>query len=194
VTSSHAAAFEACIRAGGVAVFPSDTVYGLACDPESRDAVTRLYALKGRPPDKPAAVMFFDLAGALHALPEIGPRTRGLLGRLMPGAITALLPNPRRRFPLAGETLGLRVPDLPALAGVRPPVLQSSANLAGGPDARRLDEVPDAIRRGADLVIDGGELAGTPSTVVDLHSYEADGELTIVRHGAVPEAVVRSRA
>jgi L-threonylcarbamoyladenylate synthase len=192
MTSSDAATFEACIRAGGVAVFPSDTVYGLACDPDNAEAVARLYALKGRAPDKPAAVMFFALELALAALPELGPRTRALLERLLPGAVTLLLPNPRGRYPLAGETLGLRVPDLPVLAGVRLPVLQSSANLAGGPDARRLDRVPNAIREGADLVLDGGELPGTPSTVVDLRGYEETGELAVVRAGAVPEAVVRS--
>jgi L-threonylcarbamoyladenylate synthase len=182
--------FEACIRAGGVAVFPADTVYGLACDPESEVAVARLYELKGRPPAKPAAVMFFDRDRALAALPELGPRTRAFLERLLPGAVTVLLPSDR--FPLAGGagTLGLRVPDVPALADL--PVLQSSANLAGGPDARRLEDVPEAIRRGADLVLDGGELPGTPSTVVDLREYEATGEMAIVREGAVPEAVVRS--
>ncbi|MGH2944917.1 MAG: L-threonylcarbamoyladenylate synthase [Solirubrobacteraceae bacterium] len=185
-----AGAFEACIRAGGVAVFAADTVYGLACDPEDADAVSRLYALKGRPPDKPAAVMFFSVP----VLPWLGPRTRGLLERLLPGAVTLLLPNPERRFPLAGETLGLRVPDLPALAGVSTPVLQSSANLAGGPEARRLHEVPESIRAGADLVLDGGETPGKPSTVVDLRGYEAGGEPVIVRAGAVPEAVIRSLA
>ena len=86
---------------------------------------------------------------------------------------------PSDRFPLAGGagTLGLRVPDLPALAGLARPVLQTSANLAGGPDARRLEDVPEPIRRGADLVLDGGELAGTPSTVVDLRDYEDDGRV-----------------
>ena len=73
-------------------------------------------------------------------------------------------------------------------------MLQTSANLAGGPDPRRIDEVPDEIRRGADLVIDGGELGGTPSTVVDLRGYESGGEWRIVRLGAVPEAVLRSLA
>jgi L-threonylcarbamoyladenylate synthase len=182
--------FEECIVAGGVAVFPADTVYGLACDPENADAVARLYALKGRPPDKPAAVMFFSV----DALPELGPRTRALAERLLPGAVTLLVPS--HRYPLAGGagTLGLRVPDLPRFAGVTVPVLQSSANLTGGPDARRLEEVPESIRAGADLVIDGGELAGTPSTVVDLRRYEATGELLIVRPGAVPEAVIRSLA
>jgi L-threonylcarbamoyladenylate synthase len=184
--------FDRVVADGGVVVFPADTVYGLACDPENADAVARLYALKGRPPDKPAAVMFFDLDQALDALPELGPRTRGLLERLLPGALTLLLPSDR--FPLAGGagTLGLRVPDVPALGSV--PVLQSSANAAGGPDARRLDDVPEAIRRGADLVLDGGELAGTPSTVVDLRVYEPGGEWRIVRAGAVPEPVIRSLA
>jgi L-threonylcarbamoyladenylate synthase len=184
------AGFAQVIAAGGVAVFPADTVYGLACDPENAAAVDRLYALKGRPPEKPAAVMFFDREAALDGLP---PRTRALLERLLPGGLTALLPNPDHRFPLAcgpdPDTLGLRVPDLPLLAGA-PPVLQSSANVAGGPDARRLDEVPQAIRDQADLVLDGGELPGTPSTVLDLRGYEDAGAWAIVRHGAVPEAEI----
>ena len=84
-----------------MAVFPADTVYGLACEPDTREAVERLYALKGRKPDKPAAIMFFDLELAFAALPELEPRTRTLLSRLLPGGITALLPNPLRRYPLA---------------------------------------------------------------------------------------------
>jgi L-threonylcarbamoyladenylate synthase len=186
--------FARCVAAGGVAVFPADTVYGLACDPEHADAVARLYDLKGRPPDKPAAVMFFDLDQALAGL---APRTARLLRRLLPGGLTALLPNPEHRFPLAcgpdPDTLGLRVPDLPALAGA-PPVLQSSANHAGGPDARRLTDVPEDIRARADLVLDGGELPGTPSTVVDLRAYEAGGRWRIVRAGAVPEAAIAAAA
>jgi L-threonylcarbamoyladenylate synthase len=189
---TDAEAFERCVAAGGVALFPADTVYGLACDPEAPDAVRRLYALKGRAPDKPAAVMFFDRERALAALPELGPRTRGLLERLLPGGVTVLLRNPRGRFPLAcgpdPGTLGLRVPELEPLAAVRRPVLQSSANAAGGPDARRLAEVPAAIRHGADLVLDGGELPGTPSTVVDLRSYEEEREWRVLREGAVPVA------
>ena len=174
-----AAALARVVAAGGVAVFPADTVYGLACSPSDPAAVERLYALKGRPPAKPAAVMYFSLVPALAALPELGPRTVALLRGLLPGGVTVLLGNPHGRFPLAcgpdPGTLGLRVPDVPLLAGVGIPVLQSSANLAGGPDARRLADVPDAIRGAADLVIDGGELAGTPSTVIDLRGFEASG-------------------
>jgi L-threonylcarbamoyladenylate synthase len=190
--STDAARLEACIAAGGVAVFPADTVYGLACAHDSEAAVRRLYELKGRPPEKPAAVMFFASAPALAALPEIGPNTRRLLERLLPGGVTLLLPNPRERYPLAcgpdPRTLGLRVPDVPRLREVGVPVLQSSANPSGGADARRLADVPQAIRDGADLVLDGGELPGTPSTVVDLRAFEDAGEWRILRAGAVPEA------
>jgi len=182
------------MHVGGVAVFPADTVYGLACEPDTLDAVRRLYALKGRPPDRPAAVMFFDPALALASLPELGPRTAAACERLLPGGVTLLLPNPARRWPLAcgpePETLGLRVPALPAavgaLAEVRWPVLQSSANATGATDAGRLQDIPERLRAAADLVLDGGELPGTPSTVIDLRDYEAAGTWTIVRSGAVP--------
>jgi L-threonylcarbamoyladenylate synthase len=187
--------FSRCIAVGGVAVFPADTVYGLACEPDSKEAVGRLYRLKRRRPDKPAAVMFFALDLALAALPELGPRTEGALHALLPGAVTLLLPNPARRYPLAcasdHETLGLRVPAWPpalaALGSAQWPVLQSSANAAGGADPRRLQDVPEPIRAAADLVLDGGELPGTPSTVVDLREYELDARWSIVRAGAVPE-------
>jgi L-threonylcarbamoyladenylate synthase len=181
--------FERCVSAGGVALFPADTVYGLACDPGNRMAVARLYLLKRRAPSKASAVMFFDVELALRALPELGERTGAALRRLLPGGVTVLVPNPAARFPLAcGEdpaTLGLRVPRVALLAGVGRPVLQSSANRAGGPDPRRLDEVPTLIAETVDLVLDGGELPGTPSTVVDLRDFEASGSWSIVRAGAV---------
>jgi L-threonylcarbamoyladenylate synthase len=194
LTPADAAAFAACIECGGVAVFPADTVYGLACDPCDVAAVERLYELKGRPPAKPAAVMWFDRERALAALPELGPRTRRACERLLPGAVTLLLPNPAARFPLAagpdpGAALGVRVPllagPLAALAAMPHPALQSSANLAGGPDPRTLDAVPPAIRAGAGLLLDAGPLPGTPSTVVDLRRYEELGAWTVVREGAV---------
>ena len=201
LTDADAETFARCMRVGGVAVFPADTVYGLACEPSDKEAVRRLYALKGRVPDKPAAIMLFQPSLAFAAVPELGPRTRDALLALLPGAVTLLLPNPAHRFPLAcpkdPATLGLRVPDLPptlaALGDVRWPVLQSSANLAGGPDARRVEEVPAALRRDVDLVLDGGELPGTPSTVVDLRGYEDDGTWTVVREGAVPSGEIAAR-
>jgi L-threonylcarbamoyladenylate synthase len=191
--AAHALAFERCVAAGGVALFPADTVYGLACDPRSPAAVARLYGLKGRPPDKPAAVMFFAVERALATLPELGPRTRAALLALLPGAVTVLLANPRQRFELAcgpdRDTLGLRVPALAppiaALGAVRTAVLQSSANPAGAAEARSLDAVAAAIRDRADLVLDGGALPGVPSTVLDLRGYENGGGWSVRRSGAV---------
>lgn len=186
--------FERCVAGGGVAVFPADTVYGLACDPCSAAAVARLYELKGRPADKPAAVMFFRLDRALAALPELGPRLRAAAQALLPGAVTLLVPNPRERYPLAcgpdPATLGLRVPAPGPLAGVSIPVLQSSANRSGGADPRTLDDVDPAIRARADLVVDGGPLPGTPSTVVDLRGFERDGLWSLLRQGAMARDAV----
>ena len=186
--------FERCMGVGGVAVFPADTVYGLACNPGDRRAVQRLYALKRRALAKASAVMFFDLTIALEALPELGPRTREALVGLLPGPVTVLLENPAGRFPLAcGEdpgTLGVRVVDVPALRGVGWPVLQSSANLAGAPEARRLADVDPRLLDAAEMVVDGGELPGRASTVLDLRAYERSGGWTIVRQGGLAAAAV----
>ena len=143
MTPEEVATLQRCIAVGGVAVFPADTVYGLATEPDSKEGVHRLYVLKGRPPARPAAVMFFSLELALTALPELAARTRAAVERLLPGGLTLLLPNPAHRYPLAcgpsPEVLGLRVPllegELAPLTALKWPVLQSSANRSG--DARR---------------------------------------------------------
>jgi L-threonylcarbamoyladenylate synthase len=197
LTPEDARRLEECLVAGGVAVIPTDTVYGLACDPDNAVAMQKIYELKRRPPRKPSAVMFFSLDVALDLLTELGPRTRAALTALLPGAVTLLLPNPTRRFPLACDPqgsgdvapFGLRVPlleaPLAALAALRAPVLQSSANLSGEAPPRRLAEVPAELREGANLVLDGGELPGLASTVIDLADYEQSGEWRIVREGPV---------
>jgi L-threonylcarbamoyladenylate synthase len=195
---------EECLAAGGVAVFPADTVYGLCCDPANARAVRRLYELKGRPAERPAAVMFFALAFLLRALPDLARRERVAVQALLPGPVTLLLPNRNRRYPLAcgpeesgqgesgSDSLGVRVPAWPAslapLRTVSVPVLQSSANLSGEPDARRLLDVPAPIRAGADLVLNGGDLPGIPSTVIDLREYERRGEWRVVREGPLTRA------
>lgn len=169
--------FERAIAAGGVVVFPSDTVYGLACDPGDEAAIERMYALKGRPREKRSATMWFSV----DALPPLPPRTAAAARALLPGPVTLVV----------GE-LGIRVPDVPLLRHVRVPVLQTSANLSGGPDPQRLDHVPAALREAADLVVDGGELPGTASTVVDLTDYEATGSWTVLRDGALERAALEA--
>jgi len=198
VTPADVEAFDRCVASGGVALFPADTVYGLATAPESPGGVERLYELKGRPPDRPAAVMFFDLADALDALPDLGERTRDALTRLLPGPVTAVLENPAGRYPLAcgprPDRLGLRVPALESplapLREMRRPVLQSSANPSGGADARRIEDVDGSIRAGVDVLLDAGELPGVASTVVDLSAFERSGDWTVLREGAVGAAAL----
>ena len=193
MTNDQVAEFEEVIAEGGIAIFPTDTVYGLGTHPDSVEGTHRLYWIKGRSPDRPAAVLFFDLERALAQLPEIGPKTSEALGRLMPGAVTVLIPNPATRFPLAcgaePDRLGLRVPELGdrlvKLADVAVPILQSSANPTGETDPCSLEDVDPRIRRGADIELDAGVLPGTPSTVIDLTRYEESGEFDVLREGAL---------
>ena len=198
--ASEVARLRECLAAGGVAVFPSDTVYGVCCDPDSEDAARRLYELKGRPAARPAAIMFFGLEQALSALPELQAAERAAMGALLPGPVTLLLNNPSHRFAPACRTdpatIGLRVPWLPeglaALASLPGPVMQSSANVSGEPDARTLDEVPARLLQGVDLVLDGGELPGRPSTVVDLREFSTDGSWHVLREGALSRSAVQA--
>jgi L-threonylcarbamoyladenylate synthase len=142
--------------------------------------------------------MFFSLEDALERLDDLHASEREVLDALLPGRVTLLLANRSRRFAPACRvdpgTLGLRVPDLSgglaALSGVGRPVLQSSANLSGEADARTLDQVPAQLREGADLVIDGGELPGTPSTVIDLRELDEEGRWYVLREGALPREEV----
>jgi L-threonylcarbamoyladenylate synthase len=190
---------QECVAAGGVAVIPTDTVYGVCCDPDDERAARRLYELKGRPAARPAAIMYFALGPALDTLSELRHDERAALAALLPGPVTLLLANPALRFAPACRTdpatLGLRVPQLPkrldALAELATPVMQSSANLSGQPDARSLAEVPRSLLDGADLVLDGGELPGTPSTVIDLRDYAAERSWHVLREGALARSAVR---
>jgi L-threonylcarbamoyladenylate synthase len=190
-----------CVARGGVAVFPTDTVYGICCGPDDEAAAQRLYELKGRPPAQPAAVMFFALDAALDALSDASEGERAVMQALLPGPVTLLLENRARRFAAACRTdpatLGLRVPALPEclrkLSAIDVPVMQSSANVSGEPDARTLAQVPAGLRAGVDLVLDGGELPGVSSTVLDLREFAATGAWHVLREGALGGDAVREK-
>lgn len=181
------AEFEACIRAGGVGLFPADTLYGLACEASNEAAIERIHALKGRDDGKPSAVMFFAPLELREVLSMSGPRTREAIGSLLPGPVTLVVANPRGLYPHAcreqRERLGIRLIDGP-LAGSGVAVFQTSANLSGAPPQQRLEDVDPGIRSGVDLEIDGGAVGGEPSTVVDLTRLE-EGEWEILREGAL---------
>ena len=180
----------AAIRAGEPVVLPFDTVYGLAAR-EDEDSTRRLYALKGRVAQQPTALVATDTESLIELVPELDTTV------LLRGPFTLIVPNPAHRFPwLTGTkpaTIGVRLPELagPAaavLAAVRV-VAATSANHPGGADPKQLAAVPEDIRTGAGAVIDGGDLPGKPSTVVDLTGAEP----RILREGAVPTLEVLAR-
>ena len=173
-------------------MLPTDTVYGLCGDPHRETAAREIYRLKQRPAEKPLALLAKDVDTLLELVPELPRAPLALL----PGPYTLVLPNPEQRFRWltgsAPETIGVRVPELAGpgaevLAAVGA-VVATSANLHGGPEARTLEDVPAEIRNAAALV-DGGELPGTPSTVLDLTRAEP----RILREGAVPGAEALER-
>jgi L-threonylcarbamoyladenylate synthase len=188
---SDARRLEECVRSGGVALFPADTLYGLGCDPSSAEAIARIHALKGRDDGKPSAVMFFAPLEMREVLSMSGPRTREAIAALLPGPVTLVVANPRGLYPLACRRdrarLGVRLIEGP-LAGSRAALFQTSANPSGEPAPRRLEDVDPATHEGVDLAIDGGEVGGEPSTVVDVTSLDSDGSWEVLREGALSRA------
>jgi L-threonylcarbamoyladenylate synthase len=189
-------ALERCIAGGGVAVFPADGLYGLACDPLDATAIARIHRIKGRDDGKPSAVMYFSPLAMRELVESLGPSTRDAVGALLPGPVTIVVANPQRRYPLAcredPERLGIRLIDGP-LAGAMCPLFQTSANVSGQPAPSSFDEVPPKIVEGADLAIDGGKLTGLPSTVVDLTGFDTDGIWTVLRDGALSAGDLAAR-
>lgn len=188
----------AAIQAGKPVVLPTDTVYGLCATPYREDPVRRAFRLKGRPETMPAALLCSDLDMLFECVPELRGRAGVIARALLPGPYTLILPNPARRYRwmtgTAPETIGVRVPELDDLAcdilGRAGAVMATSANVHGGPDPRTLDEVPEEIRSACAAVVDGGELPGTPSTVLDFTGSEPK----VVREGAAPAADALERA
>jgi L-threonylcarbamoyladenylate synthase len=186
----------AALRAGGLVVIPTDTVYGLACSPYREGPVSVLSEVKRRSPEQPIALVAASVDLLLECVPELRG-TSGVTARaLLPGPYTLVFPNPARRFPwLTGErpdTIGVRVPELYGrgreLLEEVGAVAATSANVHGGPDPRRLEDVPSELLAAA-VAIDGGELPGKPSTVLDLTGPEP----RVLREGAVAAADALAR-
>lgn len=176
----------AAIAGGQLVVFPTDTVYGLACRPDLEESVRTLSALKHRSPEQPIAVV----GASVEALVELVPE---LEGRSVPrGPFTIVLPNPALRLPwLTGarpDTIGVRLPDVRGEAAELlsrvGAIAATSANLHGAADPGALTDVPHEILEAVAGVLDGGALPGTPSTVVDVTGPEP----RVLREGAVPAA------
>ena len=181
-------ALEHTIAGGGVAIFPADGLYGLACDPLDAEAIARIHRIKGRDDGKSSAVLYFSPLAMRELLGELGPRAAEAVGALMPGPVTLVVANPAGRYPLAcredPERLGIRLIEGP-LAGAMCPLFQTSANLSGESPASVFDQIPPGIVDAVDLAIDGGRLGGLPSTVVDIASIDEDGGWEILREGGL---------
>jgi len=190
------AALERTVAGGGVAVFPADGLYGLACDPLDAAAIERIRRIKGRDDGKPSAVMYFSPLAMRELVKGLGSRTQRAVGVLLPGPVTLVVANPEGRYPLAcrGDRarLGVRLIGGP-LAGAMCPLFQTSANISGEQAPAGFEDVPAEIVATVDLAIDGGRLTGLPSTVVDLTGFDEDGEWTVLREGGLSAGDLAAR-
>ncbi len=187
---------ELCIAAGGVAVFPADGLYGLACDPLNQVAIERIQRIKGRDDGKPSAILYFSPPAMRELVGGFGERTRAAVGALLPGPVTLVVDNPEHRYPLACREdpgrLGVRLIEGP-LAGMMLPIFQTSANHSGEPAPAIFADVPRSVLSAVDVAIDGGALNGSPSTVVDVASLDSGGEWIVLRQGGMLAEELRER-
>lgn len=178
----------AALRAGAVVILPTDTVYGLAAIADRPSARDALYRLKGRDAAQPSALVASSLDVLLDSVPELRGRSQRIVTALLPGPYTLVLPNPAQRFAwLCGDdptSIGVRVPVLGCpgreVLDAVAVLAATSANLPGGREPRTIDEIPQSLREGAAVVVDGGELPGIASTVLDLTTPDP----RVVREGA----------
>jgi len=187
-------AAAAAVLDGGVVAYPTDTLYGLAVDPRRTDAVRRVYALKGRTPDRALPLVAADLAQVVAALGPLDEAERRLADACWPGPLTLVIPVRTGLAPdvaAADGTIAVRVPAhkvARALAGaVGFPVTATSANPSGRDAPATADEVAAALGESIALLVDGGPTAGgPPSTIVRV---SASGP-RLLRAGAIPFARV----
>jgi L-threonylcarbamoyladenylate synthase len=180
------------VKAGQPVVFPTDTVYGLAVTPYREEPVRSMFRLKGKPETSPVALVASSLDFLLECVPELRGRDATIARALLPGPFTLVLRNSARRFRwLASDrpdAIGVRVPDLSGAAEEfleqAGAVAATSANLHGGPDPRSVEDVPGEILAVVAAVVDGGDLPGTSSTVIDFTRPDP----VVIREGAVPAA------
>jgi L-threonylcarbamoyladenylate synthase len=182
----------AAIGRGGVVAIPTDTVYGLACDPANAAAIDRIYALKRRPEDLELTVLAATIAD-IEADVELNPDARTLAGEFWPGALSIVCRLRRHRWgiPRTGDTLSVRVPDHEvALELLRRtgPLATTSANRHGEAPAATAEEVAAALEGEIDAIVDGGRCGGLASTIIDCTTTIP----RVLREGPIPAAVLRS--
>ncbi len=181
-TFSHAVSeTERVLRSGGIIISPTDTVYGILGDATNESAVSKMFALKNRRLEKAFPVFVCDIAMARHYAYISDSKAR-FLQKVWPGPVTVVFHHKENLPNILTDgldTIGLRIPHDPFLAELLKrtdaPIAQTSANISNKPPARNVTEIKDYFEKSEtplDLVIDGGELHGQPSTVVDFTGNE----------------------
>ena len=176
------------LREGGLVCFPTDTVYGIGAAAGDDVAVRRLFAVKGRPPDKPLPLLLAELADAARVA-DLTPLGKALASRFWPGALTIVMrksPSYRSLALAGGDSVALRVPDHDLVRRIvrdlGGPVTGTSANRAGAPGPVSAAEVAFQMGEMVELIIDGGRSReSAESTVVDITSTPP----VVLREGAV---------
>ena len=185
----------ATIRAGGIVVVPTDTLYGLAADPFSTQAVRRLFSVKERAFDRALPLIAADLAQVVAQLGALSPLAQVLAERFWPGPLTLLVPAPAAMADgVSGGTgcVGVRVPAHAVARGLCHAsggvLTATSANISGRQATGDPAEVVASLGPEVDIVLDAGQTGGAlPSTIVDVSAFEP----RLVRRGVIPwETVV----
>jgi L-threonylcarbamoyladenylate synthase len=178
------------LRSGRAVAFPTETFYGLAVDPRSRDAVAAVFDLKGRPAELALPLVAASLEAVEAWCGPLPRLTRRLAERFWPGPLSVLVNVPDGLAPgVAGRdgSVAIRVPGhrvAAMLAGAfGAPLTATSANRSGQPPACRADDLGEVGRDPRVLIVDAGEtVGGRPSTIVDARR----APVSLVREGAVP--------
>ena len=176
------------IKAKGVIIYPTETLYGLGADPMSTEAMERIYAIKGRAAAKPIPFLIKDQEMLASLVEEVPPIGRELIKRYWPGALTLIFRAKKGlQPPLRGKagTIALRITAHPVAQAIveamDAPLTATSANLAGEEDIIDGRQLAQLFGNQVDLIIDGGKVAGIGSTVVDL----TVSPVRIVREGMI---------
>lgn len=170
------------LKNAGLVALPTDTVYGLAVDPQNKMAVRKLYLLKGRDAEKPLVYMIKDCSWLTELVIGITPEIESILKKYWPGALTVIF---RKKY--TAGTIGIRIPDsqlmLDLLAAFEKPLAVTSANVSGQPELNSIAEIEKQFGQKIDLYLNDNniELSGQPSTVIDVSS----GKIKVLRKGAI---------
>ncbi len=173
---------------GGIIIYPTDTVYGLGCSVEDKDAIERIHLIKRQRHDKPFSFVCSDLTH-ISEYAHVSNNAFRIMKRLIPGPYTFILPAARMRhlpriLVSRRKTVGIRVPDSPAtleiVRAIGHPILSTSVTTETGEILNDPERIVAEFQNLVDLILDGGPLVSEPSTVLDLTGDEP----IVVRQGA----------